>query len=56
MLARIIAHLKGLTCWMGCKSVDLFPLRHDWPDCCRDADEMRRILQGMREECWRSGL
>ncbi|MGL4976321.1 MAG: hypothetical protein ACRC56_13580 [Bosea sp. (in: a-proteobacteria)] len=30
--------------------------RSDWPECCRDLDEMRRVLDDMQRECGRQGV
>lgn len=34
----------------------LFAIRHDWPECCRDNDEARRICHQIRQEHSLRGL
>jgi hypothetical protein len=56
MFSAILIGLKRLACAVFCTAGSLFAIRHDWPECCRDSDEMRRVVKGMRDEAWRSGL
>jgi hypothetical protein len=49
-MASIKAFLQTFcSWWRGPDSAAFY--RHDWIECCRDSDEMRRILDDLRREC-----
>jgi hypothetical protein len=56
MLSKLLAAIKSMFCSALCVASSLFPMRHDWSECCRNSEETRRAIESMRDECWRTGV
>lgn len=55
-LARILVRIFATAGNWWHQPVTLRAYRPDWPECCHDLDELRRVLDDMRRECGRQGM